>query len=92
MTGVCYPNYDSLRVSFSIPISDGREEQTVTRAARAGWAKVATDYEKSWDLTWSRGWTGSENCSPDKGTAIKQLFNLDIQMTSSQNGIYKDFL
>lgn len=65
---------------FPSPISDGREEQTVARASWAGWAKAAADYEKSGDSTWSRGWTGSENCSPDKGTGIRQLVNLDILM------------
>lgn len=90
-TGVCYPSCDSLSVSFSIPLSDGREEQTVTRASWAGWAKVAADYEESWDLARSRGWTGSEDCSSDKGNAMKQLVSLDIliEMTSDLHGIYR---
>lgn len=91
VSGVCYPYWDSLSVSFSIPVSDGREEQAVTRTSWAGWAKVAADYEESWDLTWSRGWTGSENCSSDKGIAIKQLVSLDtlIERSSDPNGIYR---
>lgn len=72
-------------MSLSIPLSDGREEQTVTRASWAGWTKVAADHEKSWDFTWSRGWTGSENCSPDKGIAIKQLVNPDILIEMTRN-------
>lgn len=62
--------FDCLNGTLIIPISDGRKEQTITRASWTGWAKVTTDHEKGWNSAWSRGWTGSENCSFNKGTAL----------------------